>query len=431
MSIIDCCTYYNELDLLTLRVETLRHVVDRFIVVEGDTTHSGQPKPYHLSDLRETGAWPFDVELYVCRVRLPRPEPNRWFPEGMQRNAIAAALLETLAQPDDQILISDVDEIPDPRNVQHQGGHRMRSQVYWLNAVFPQPWVGTVSYNYRIFLETTPTTLRFAGRAGRLPLVDGGWHFTYVGGTERIRQKIHAFAHQEFDRPEYLTELEAQAAALADPFGRPGHHNDGRIVAVDETFPEPLQREPQRWQHLLAPVPLLAPERKRLGDERVGSMTILESLALAAQHYQAGNPAPAGQLCREILHADPANAYALHLLGLLAHQARDWMEAFALYEEAIRLRPDLAEIHNSLAAARLEQGQLPEALNSLREALRLRPDYPEAHNNRGLACQRMGRLDEAQASFQEALRLRPDFADAWYNLRSTQSLQEKVERGQG
>ena len=431
MSVIDCCTYFNELDLLTLRVETLRHVVDRFIVVEADTTHSGQPKPYHLSELREAGNWPFNVDLSVYRARLPRPEPNRWFPEGMQRNAISAALLETRAQPEDQILISDVDEIPDPRNVQHQGAHRMRSQVYWLNAVFPQPWVGTVSYNYRIFLETTPTTLRFAGRAGRLPLVDGGWHFTYAGGTERIRQKVHAFAHQEFDRPEYLTGLEAQAAALADPFGRPGHHNDGRIVAVDDTFPEPLQREPQRWQDLLAPVPLRAPERRRSGDERVGSMTIPEALALAAQYYQVGNLAPAEQLCREILRADPANAYALHLLGLLAHQARNWIEAFALYEEALRLRADLAEIHNSLAAARMEQGQLPEALSTLGEALRLRPDYPEAHNNRGLVYQRMGRLAEAEASFQEAIRLRPDFADAWYNLTSTRSLQEKVGRRRG
>jgi beta-1,4-mannosyl-glycoprotein beta-1,4-N-acetylglucosaminyltransferase len=35
------------------------------------------------------------------------------------------------------------------------------------------------------------------------PLLDnGGWHFSYQGGVDRIIEKIEAWTHQEFNTPE-------------------------------------------------------------------------------------------------------------------------------------------------------------------------------------------------------------------------------------
>jgi predicted O-linked N-acetylglucosamine transferase (SPINDLY family) len=150
--------------------------------------------------------------------------------------------------------------------------------------------------------------------------------------------------------------------------------------------------------------------------------TTAEALMLAAQHYQAGQAAPAEALCRHILRVDPADAYALHLLGLLAHQGRRWNEAIGFFRQALQLRPDLAEVHNSLGAVLTELGQLPEALRNFQEALRLKPDYSEALYNEGTTFRRMGRLPDAEASYRSALQLR-ELPQAYCNLAAVQVLQ--------
>ena len=56
-------------------------------------------------------------------------------------------------------------------------------------------------------------------------------------------------------------------------------------------------------------------------------------------------------------------------------------EAIAEYEEALRLRPDIAQIHLNLAIALLElPGQTHEAALHLRAALRLEPGNSQAHD---------------------------------------------------
>ena len=56
-------------------------------------------------------------------------------------------------------------------------------------------------------------------------------------------------------------------------------------------------------------------------------------------------------------------------------------EAIRQFQEALRLKPDFAEAHNSLANVLLDKSQLDEAIRQYREALRLRPDYASAGDN--------------------------------------------------
>jgi len=72
----------------------------------------------------------------------------------------------------------------------------------------------------------------------------------------------------------------------------------------------------------------------------------------------------------------------------------------------------------NLANALARSGRLDEAIAQFQEALKQRPDVPEIHNNLGLALEMHGRTDEAIAEFREALKLNPDYADAKKNLES-------------
>ena len=50
MKIIDCFTFYNELELLIYRLNILNNVVDHFIIVESTHTHAGHTKPLYFND---------------------------------------------------------------------------------------------------------------------------------------------------------------------------------------------------------------------------------------------------------------------------------------------------------------------------------------------------------------------------------------------
>ncbi len=177
---------------------------------------------------------------------------------------------------------------------------------------------------------------------------------------------------------------------------------------------------------------------------------IAEALTRGRQLLRAGQLQQAQQVVRQILQADPHQASALELLGVIAQQlgqldqASDylrqalrlqpqsptayhhlgnllkqqgkWVEAVGCYQHVVRLQPDSAGAHNTLGMALQEQGQLTEAVACYRQALRLQPDYAPVYNNLGVALKRQGQLSEAVASYREGLRLQPDFAAAHNNL---------------
>jgi Flp pilus assembly protein TadD len=134
------------------------------------------------------------------------------------------------------------------------------------------------------------------------------------------------------------------------------------------------------------------------------------------RHHRAGRLGPAKALYLAALAAQPNDAVALHLLGVVHHQQGSSPEGIELVTRAIAIKPDYPEAHNSLGIALWELGRPAEAEASYREALRLRPDFADAHNNRGAALSDLGRPAEAEARYREALRLQPDFPKAHSNL---------------
>ncbi len=155
--------------------------------------------------------------------------------------------------------------------------------------------------------------------------------------------------------------------------------------------------------------------------------TTSQTLALAIQHHQGGRLEAAEQIYRQVLRAEPNNAEALHLLGVVAHQRGKHDVAVETIGRAIELQGDAAYFHGNLGAVYHALQRFPEAVACYRRALKLKPQYADAHNNLGNALKDQGKLDDAVACFHEALKLRPDYAEARNNLGNALKDQEKLE----
>ena len=129
-----------------------------------------------------------------------------------------------------------------------------------------------------------------------------------------------------------------------------------------------------------------------------------EALAL----HRAGKSAEAESRYREILAVDPANASALHLLGVLKLQQGDASGAAQLIGRAIEIAPQSAAYYNNLGNARRRLGDGEAAIASYRKAVELDPRLASAHANLGTTLRELGRLDEGRPFLEKAHSLSPD-----------------------
>src|SRR5262245_32906445 len=127
-------------------------------------------------------------------------------------------------------------------------------------------------------------------------------------------------------------------------------------------------------------------------------------LDAAAAHYEA------------VLKREPANADALHLLGLLMNERRQYRQAETLIRRAIAVNDAVAGYHNNLGNVLASLGRNPEALAEYRRAIELEPGDAAAYNNLGNALRAEGKLAEAERSQRRAVELDPQHAEAWNNL---------------
>ncbi|MBR8225004.1 tetratricopeptide repeat protein [Burkholderia ambifaria] len=142
---------------------------------------------------------------------------------------------------------------------------------------------------------------------------------------------------------------------------------------------------------------------------------IQQALQEALAHHQAGRLAQAKTLYDAILNAQPGQPDAMHFLGLLACQLKQYDAGLALMERSLAARPD-ASYFNNLGNMLRECGRLDDAIAHYRRAVALRPDYPEAHNNLGNALRDARDPAEAMQSCSRAIELRPGYAEAYNNL---------------
>jgi len=144
-----------------------------------------------------------------------------------------------------------------------------------------------------------------------------------------------------------------------------------------------------------------------------------EGLAL----HRAGRLGEAELAYREVLSGNPNHADALHLLGVIAFQARQYLRAIDYIGKAIAANPGAPDFHVNLAHAQRDNGDAAGAESSYRRSLSLRPGSPDVLNHLGLLYLQQGRLVEAASEFERALAVAPNHLNAWMNLGNTRNAQ--------
>ena len=235
--IFDCFTFFNELDILEIRLNEMASVVDRFVLVEASKTFQGADKPLYFNENKARFA-PFLDKIEHVIVDFPEdPSPYRkassqaWAREYFQRDQIAQGL--KTAKPDDLVIVSDVDEIIRATTLQ-QAAHDYQAgtmlvftcpaySFYFNRRLKRENWyLGSRLCSFSSFrsAQDLRRSKLFASRKlyrnllGRWhtrfwnkintgfigPIVEikeAGWHFTSIGGWEAFRAKIQAFSHEE------------------------------------------------------------------------------------------------------------------------------------------------------------------------------------------------------------------------------------------
>ncbi|MEZ2232317.1 tetratricopeptide repeat protein [Microcoleus sp.] len=227
--VYDCFTFFNEIDILKIRIEELKDVVDKFILVEATKTYSGQPKPLYYKEFIHEFAEYQDRIIHYVVDDMPEVQNNdRWPLEIYQRDCIGLALIELECQDEDIILISDVDEIPRKQKIEEVAELLLSNEfvifvhdIYYHNVdnLGSEWWCGTVACKYKDLLGRTPNQIRRSD-AGMCAenvkaayinenkkfehpyLFKGGWHFTWFGSQKSHTYKVQSFAHSEADHSE-------------------------------------------------------------------------------------------------------------------------------------------------------------------------------------------------------------------------------------
>jgi len=210
--IYDCFPFFNELDIIEIRFKELYNVVDYFVVCESNLTHSGNPKPLYFETNKERFAPFMDKIIHLVCNDPGEPEPGHdinWTRERNQRNFIYNTL-KNRCNDDDIIINTDADEIFNSSKIDELKqidyncyAIEMRSSWYYLNLVCNPRWTTGKAIRFKSLRDNFKGNLSLLRVSGaEKAILEAGWHLSYMGGYDRVKQKLESFAHQEFNKPD-------------------------------------------------------------------------------------------------------------------------------------------------------------------------------------------------------------------------------------
>ena len=286
--IFDVFLFFNELDLLELRLKTLYQIVDYFIVTELFETFSGNPKELlfnknkerfkefsnkiiynpvstkELENLKKKEWEKYISDLNISLAHKHKGRPAKKIQSSLKREITHrdSCILGfyNLATPNDIILLSDLDEIPNPKAIKEIIKNPIKSPyyfkmdwyLYWINNKVSEPWFGTVLFEFKYLKGKSLDNLRLASSNQDIvpgEIVDnGGWHFSYLGGCEAIRKKLnaHPFQGYKVQIARLLDKLKLRNIKATIQKNKDILFQKRKLykVNLDDTYPKELLKDP-------------------------------------------------------------------------------------------------------------------------------------------------------------------------------------------
>lgn len=274
MKVFDCFSFYNEFDVLEIRLEELWNTVDYFVILESATTYVGKPKEYLFENNKERFKKYLDKIRHI-KLDVPFEEQKKVFPneiddhwtrEKYQRYALGQQLTDI--QKDDIIIVSDCDEIPRAEMIEMIKTDENDYDRYLL-------WIPQLQYKINYMKIQFPSRhgviMVTRGRAFTNPQQEreysffwnqkppntvevdhGGWHFTYFGDNNHCINKIQNFAHTEQNRSDIIDEFNIDWM-IRNKYGAEGRKSTERFeyVVVDDYFPKYITENIDRWSNMI------------------------------------------------------------------------------------------------------------------------------------------------------------------------------------
>jgi beta-1,4-mannosyl-glycoprotein beta-1,4-N-acetylglucosaminyltransferase len=247
--IFDCFTFFNELEILNIRLRELYDHIDYFVLCESNRTFRGQEKELVFQQNKHLFKQFLDKIIHVVVDDMPVKVDSAWDREHFQRNALRRGLPGDIS-PVDVIVISDVDEILRATIIQElraKDGYfmiEMPMYHFFLNTLASENWNKVYAFSHALSASIPDlsevrthqlATLEKFGKTGH-KITNGGWHFTFIGGAERVRDKLSSYSHAGGAYDAMLEPGAAEKTLIT------GHKVGGgaeitRIVEIDDTFP--------------------------------------------------------------------------------------------------------------------------------------------------------------------------------------------------
>lgn len=214
--IYDCFTFFNELDLLEIRLNILDEHVDYFVLAECEETFSGKNKPlYYKENLERFSKWNHKI---IHHVNTKIETPDSFARAYHQKESIMNSISHI--SDDDIVYYGDLDEIWKPQEITDDRVYKLkqRNYCYYLNNRSSEQWIGTIvgkwsSIKKEGFNHNRANPKNF--------IEDGGWHFTSMGGPDQIRMKLESYDHQEYNLDWIKNTIEDRMTSGSDFLARP------------------------------------------------------------------------------------------------------------------------------------------------------------------------------------------------------------------
>ena len=265
----DCFNFFNELDILEMRLNILYDYVDYFVIVESSVTHTGLEKEYFFENNKERFSKFMDKIIHfkvtdtpnnfinlaetsddtvkliyefiaTQKIRFKRDSQPDYGRDFYQKECVRRPLIG--CDDDDIILISDADEIPNPETILKLGELDLNNNsyslnqityYYYLNMFKESTWYGTKVSKYKNIKNLSLNEVR-GDESLTIKIPNGGWHFSFMGGEKMVKTKMLSYSARDMANDHILSTISQNMENNVDPFLRGGLTK----VEIDSTYPK-------------------------------------------------------------------------------------------------------------------------------------------------------------------------------------------------